>query len=127
MTTIRPDFGTPYAGAVDADPSPWLEERAWAVEDFTAAVYDLARSIPPGRVMTYGSLAAALGLGAPRAAGPIMAHSDGLPRWRLAYPDGHILPHYWDEAIAQYRAEGTPLLETRDGVRIDIRQARWGP
>jgi len=108
-------------------PSPWLEERAWVYEEFVEAVHELAAAIPPGRVMTYGSLAAALGSRAPRAVGRIMAHSEGLPWWRVVYADGHVLPHYWAEAIEHYREEGTPLLETRDGIRIDVRVARWSP
>ena len=119
--------GDGWSGEEPDSPSPWLEERAWRVEDFTVAVHELARSIPTGRVMTYGSLAAALGSRAPRAVGRIMAHSEGLPWWRVVYADGHILPHYWAEAIERYREEGTPLIETRDGLRIDVRRARWSP
>ncbi|HWL60451.1 MAG TPA: MGMT family protein [Microbacteriaceae bacterium] len=109
------------------EPSSWIEERAWVYEEFVEAVHELAAAIPPGRVMTYGSLAAALGSRAPRAVGRIMAHSDGLPWWRVVYADGHLLPHYWEAALERYREEGTPLLERRGEVRIDIRRARWTP
>ena len=30
-------------------------------------------------------------------------------------------------ALDRYREEGTPLVETRDGWRIDLRRARWSP
>ncbi len=133
-----PSLRTPYAEHVGDEagvsgvrdphgPSSWIEERAWVYEEFVEAVHELAAAIPPGRIMTYGSLAAALGSRAPRAVGRIMAHSDGLPWWRVVYADGHVLPHYRDAAIERYRAEGTPLIERPDGVRIDIRRARWTP
>ncbi len=93
-------------------------------EAFREAVYAVVETIPVGRVMAYGEVAAAVGSRAARAVGRIMAHSGGsLPWWRVVYSDGHLLPGYEAQALDRYRDEGTPLL--RD--RIDMRRARWSP
>lgn len=108
---------------------PELAESAPAGYDaFLEAIHAVVASIPPGRVMAYGEVAAAVGSRAARAVGRIMAHSGGeLPWWRVVYADGHLLPGYEAQALDQYRREGTPLIETRDGVRLDLRRARWSP
>ena len=50
------------------------------VPPFNARVYELARSIPPGRTMTYGEVAAALGEpGAARAVGQALGHNPFAP------------------------------------------------
>lgn len=105
---------------------PELHESAPRdVEAFTEAVHAVAEAIPPGRVMSYGEVAAAVGSRAARAVGRIMARSGGtLPWWRVVYADGHLLPGYEAQALDRYRAEGTPMLGAR---RIDMRRARWSP
>ena len=95
-------------------------------EAFREAVYAVADSIPPGRVMAYGEVAAAIGSRAARAVGRIMAHSGGeLPWWRVVYADGHLLPGFEAQALDRYRDEGTPL--NASGSAIDMRRARWSP
>jgi len=50
------------------------------VPPFNARVYELARSIPPGKTMTYGEMAAALGEpGAARAVGQALGHNPFAP------------------------------------------------
>jgi len=108
-------------------PPPELVESAPDGYDaFLEAVHAVVESIPPGRVMAYGEVAAAVGSRAARAVGRIMAHSGGeLPWWRVVYADGHLLPGYEAQALAHYRQEGTPLAP---GDRaIDMRRARWSP
>lgn len=106
--------------------APELEESAPSdYEAFREAVYAVAESIPPGRVMAYGEVAAAVGSRAARAVGRIMAHSGGeLPWWRVVYADGHLLPGYEAQALDRYRDEGTPMLSP---LRLDMRRARWSP
>ena len=107
-------------------PGEWIEEADDGYEAFLDGVYDVVRSIPPGRVMTYGSVAASVGSRAPRAIGRIMAHSGGdLPWWRVVYADGHLLPGYEAQALDRYRDEGTPMLP--GGLRVDLRRASWSP
>lgn len=94
------------------------------LEVFQDAVHELVRSIPPGRVMAYGEVAAALGSRAARAVGRVMARSGGaLPWWRVVYADGRLLPGAETQAMEQYRLEGTPLR----GGRVDMRRASWAP
>ncbi|MBO9578839.1 MAG: MGMT family protein [Microbacteriaceae bacterium] len=105
---------------------PELLESVFTHDAFVEAVISVVETIPPGRVMAYGEVAAAVGSRAARAVGRIMAHSGGeLPWWRVVYADGHLLPGYEAQALAQYAIEGTPL--TPGGAAIDMRRARWSP
>jgi alkylated DNA nucleotide flippase Atl1 len=92
-------------------------------------VLDVVASIPPGRVMTYGGVAAVLGSRGARMVGQIMAYyGSEVPWWRVVRagglgPSGH-------EAIAyeHYLEEGTPLRVAIPGsYRIDLRRALWSP
>lgn len=99
-----------------------------SLEAFYAAIHDVVASIPPGRVMAYGAVAAAIGSRAARAVGRYMAQSGGsLPWWRVVYADGHLLPGHEAVALDHYRTEGTPLIHTSSGWRIDMRRASWSP
>jgi len=107
-------------------PPELAESAPDGYDAFAEAVYAVVEAIPPGRVMAYGEVAAAVGSRAARAVGRIMAHSGGeLPWWRVVYADGHLLPGYEAQALDRYREEGTPL--TAGGTRIDLRRARWSP
>ncbi len=74
-------------------------------EDFVGAVLEVVASIPEGRAMSYGDVAAAIG-------------SSGHP------PQCHE-----GRALEFYRAEGTPLVWSRDGhvFRVDLARARHAP
>lgn len=74
--------------------------------EFVDAVLDFVARIPPGRVVTYGDIAWALGSNAPRAVGRVMAlYGHAVAWWRVVPvsglpPQGHArqaLPHYLDE------------------------------
>jgi alkylated DNA nucleotide flippase Atl1 len=92
--------------------------------DFETAVHAVVRSIPPGRVMSYGDVAEYLGRGGPRQVGAVMASSDGeLPWWRVVRADGSPPPGHGTECLAAQRAEATPMRV--DGTRVDMRRARW--
>ena len=93
-------------------------------EDFDEAVQSVVRSIPPGRVMSYGDVAEYLGSGGPRQVGAVMSRGGGdVPWWRVIHADGSPPPGKEDECLANLRAEATPLR--RDGTRVDMRRARW--
>ncbi|PYY37599.1 DNA-binding protein [Curtobacterium sp. MCJR17_055] len=102
-------------------------------DDFGAAVAAVVRAIPPGRVMTYGDVAAVLGSRASRAVGKVMAHEGvDLPWWRVVRAGGLPPVRHEARALEHYRAEGTPLRPTRavddDAAwRLDMRRARWSP
>lgn len=91
---------------------------------FAEAVLDLVDQIPPGRVMTYGDVAAWLGAGGPRAVGTVMArYGGGVPWHRVLRAGGWPPQGHEVEALRRYRAEGTPMR----GQRVDLTQARWSP
>jgi alkylated DNA nucleotide flippase Atl1 len=107
---------------------PDPEERL-ALPDFASRVLDVADSIPPGRVMSYGDVAEYLGQGGPRQVGRVMALWGGsVPWWRVVHADGSLVRGHERAALERYRAEGTPLRPSRDGPpsRVDMRLARWG-
>ncbi|ODR05782.1 DNA methyltransferase [Mycolicibacillus koreensis] len=88
------------------------------------AVRALIVAIPPGRVATYGDLAAATGLTSARQVGWIL-RTDGadLPWHRVIRASGLPARHLGDEQLARLRAEG---VLARDG-RVDLAVYRWQP
>ena len=74
-------------------------------------------SIPPGRVMTYGDVAATLGSRAARMVGQIMAYyGSDVPWWRVVRASGHPPANHEHIALQYYRAESTPLLGVGTGT-----------
>lgn len=97
---------------------------------FVADVLDLVAEIPPGRVMTYGSVAASCGSRGARMVGQIMAYyGSDVPWWRVIRAGGHPPIGHEKRALAHYTAESTPLLPSNSeaGYRIDWSAARWNP
>jgi methylated-DNA-protein-cysteine methyltransferase-like protein len=76
------------------------------------------RSVPPGRVTTYGDLWP----GAPRAAGAILSqtHDSTVPWQRIVRADGSLPKGERQRALLV--AEGVPF----NGPRVDMRAA-WVP
>lgn len=105
--------------------------------DFGGAVLEIVRAIPPGCVMTYGDVAAELGSRGARAVGRVMAtEGSSVPWWRVVRADSRPPTGHELEALAHYRAEGTPLLGAPSGAvslddpttyRLDLPTARWRP
>ena len=100
-----------------------------ADDDFASRVLEVVASIPPGKVMAYGDVAAAIGSRAPRAVGKVMAHyGSDVPWWRVVRASGHPPLCHEQRALEHYRAEGTPLLWSTSGVfRVNLRIARHNP
>jgi alkylated DNA nucleotide flippase Atl1 len=96
---------------------------------FVAAVLDIVDSIPAGRVMTYGDIAATLGSRAARVVGQTMAQfGSESPWWRVVRAGGHPPVGHDARALVHYRAEDTPLVLRADApYRVDLRRARWSP
>ena len=93
---------------------------------YVEQVFDIVDRIPPGRVMAYGDVAAAIGSGGPRQVGTAMARYGGaVTWWPVIRADGVFLPGHEYEALGHYREEGTPLRA--DGSRVDMARARWDP
>ena len=91
---------------------------------FAEAVLDLVARIPRGRVMAYGQVSAALGQGGARSVGTVMARfGGGVPWHRVVRSDGSPPMGHESQALARYRAEGTPMVA--DGSRVDMSRACW--
>jgi alkylated DNA nucleotide flippase Atl1 len=75
------------------------------------------RSIPQGRVTTYGDLAP----GAPRFAGAVLSesHGDDVPWQRVVRADGSLAKGERQRRLLM--AEGVPFR----GERVDMAAARW--
>lgn len=117
---------------------------------FLEAVLEVVADIPPGRVMTYGDVAAVLGSRGARVVGQAMArYGDGVPWWRVIRAGGLPPTCHEGRALEYYRQEGTPLLAVRGNgrsgrrvplsaedaartgaehaYRVDLARARWSP
>lgn len=94
---------------------------------FTGRVLTAVRRIPPGRVATYGDVAALAGRpSAARAVGAILraARAPGVPYHRVIAAGGHLGGFGRDPALkaALLRAEGVPVV----GERIkEFARRRW--
>ena len=94
-------------------------------EEYVEAVLSVVERVPPGRVTTYGAIAASVGRGGPRQVGRVMATYGGpVPWWRVVRADGGLPLCHSGEALSLHRAEGTPLTGTG---RVDMRLAFWEP
>jgi methylated-DNA-protein-cysteine methyltransferase-like protein len=98
--------------------------------NYRERVYRIVRSIPRGRVMTYGQLAEILGDGyTPRTVGFVMHGSDDKTPWHRVInaqggcsTRGLVLPH--DKQQRMLEAEGVSFNE-RD--RCDLKTYLWIP
>ena len=92
------------------------------MDEFVEDVLRLVEEIPPGKVLTYGRVAAALQRGGARNVGSIMAiHGHGVPWWRVVRANGTLPDHLMIDALQHWHAEGTPL---RRGT-VHMREALW--
>ncbi len=95
---------------------------------FHLRVWDLVRQIPPGRVATYGQLAARIApenrvWGARWVGGALAVCPEDVPWQRVVNAQGKISPRPGAEAqAALLRAEGVELDESG---RIDLRRFGW--
>jgi alkylated DNA nucleotide flippase Atl1 len=94
--------------------------------DFVDHVLEVVRSIPSGRVMTYGDVAAVLGSRGARAVGTVMArHGSTAPWWRVVRAGGLAPRDHESRAYVHYLTEGTPLRGTAESYRIVMSTARY--
>lgn len=88
-----------------------------AEELYAELVLRCVEQVPPGRVTTYGAIAAALrevlGRGGPRQVGAVMQREgSAVTWWRVVRADGSIAPAHREEAREAWLSEGTPLRAT---------------
>jgi len=94
--------------------------------EYAEAVLDLVDRIPPGRVLAYGDVAELLGRGGARQVGSVLSrYGSSAPWWRVIRVSGEAPAGLLDEALARWRAEGTPLAGGAPGTRVDMARARW--
>ena len=98
--------------------------------DYRERVFRIVRSIPRGRVMTYGQIAEILGEGyTPRTVGFVMHSSNDKTPWHRVInaqgacsTRGIVLPH--DKQQRMLEAEGVSFNE---GGRCELQQYLWIP
>ncbi|AOW92252.1 DNA methyltransferase [Rhodococcus sp. WMMA185] len=94
---------------------------AQTTEEQVERVRALVASIPSGRVVTYGDIAATAGLSSPRTVGWIMrTDSADLPWHRVLNASGRPPAHLARRQIARLEVEGVPIREGR----VDLAAAR---
>src|SRR5690554_6384418 len=94
-------------------------------EDFVSGVLDVVAGIPPGKLMSYGDIAAVLGSRAARAVGTLIArYGSEVPWWRVVRADGTPPICHEGQAVRLLEQKGTPLLPTPSGHRVQMRLAR---
>jgi alkylated DNA nucleotide flippase Atl1 len=95
--------------------------------DFAEAVLDVVDRIPAGMVLAYGDIAELLGQGGPRQVGSVLSrYGSSVTWWRVIRASGEAPQGLQDEALAHWRAEGTPLAGgALAGRRVDMTRARW--
>ena len=105
-------------------------------EEYLETVLDLVDRIPPGRVMTDGTIAEVvgdrLGRGGPRQVGTVLSRAGGsVPWWRVVNASGLPPASARTEAFATLRAEGCPVSDDERAEaaapRVLLRQALWWP
>ena len=96
-------------------------------DDWFSRVLEVVESIPPGRVLTYGGVAALLGSRSSRGVGKVMAHAGSeVAWWRVIRASGRPAEGHEQRALEEYRVEGTPLRWSRTGTwRVDLPRAAW--
>lgn len=77
-------------------------------------------AVPAGQVISYGEIAALVGIG-PRHAGRLVGElADEVPWWRVVYADGSPATCHGGRALLQLAAENTPLR----GNKVDMQRLR---
>ena len=97
---------------------------AKVTEEQVERTRDLIAAIPPGRVRTYGDIAADAGLSSPRlTAWVLRTDGGGLPWFRVITATGRPAASVRSRQLELLAAEGVPIV---DG-RVDLRSARLRP
>lgn len=85
---------------------------------FRERVTAVISALAPGQVASYGDIAAEAGYpGAGRGVGAVLAHSDGLPWWRVVTVTGRLVPGHEVDHARRLRAEGVAVIDGRVRVR----------
>lgn len=99
-------------------------------EDFRERVWEFVRSVPAGKVVTYGQVAAVLGYPrAARAVGTVLSHtppSEEVPCQRVVNRWGRLAPTYGFGGMEQHKAElEDEGVHVRADYTVDLEEYRW--
>ena len=87
---------------------------------------EIVSTIPSGKVMTYGGVAATLGSAGARAVGGVMTrHGSDVAWWRVINASGAPPRGHEERALAHYRRERTPLDSRGEKYRVDLARALY--
>ncbi len=82
--------------------------------DFRERVMAVIVALAPGQVVSYGDVAAEAGYpGAARGVGVVLAHSEGLPWWRVVTVNGRLAPGKEAEQARRLRGEDVTITDGR--------------
>src|SRR3954452_6438447 len=102
------------------------------MSEFNNKVYEIVRSIPYGRVMTYGQIAALLGI--PRAARAVgwalhaVPSQAKVPCQRVVNRNGGLAAGYGWGGQAAHKMDLLPEgVEIRDDFTVDLKKYQWFP
>jgi methylated-DNA-protein-cysteine methyltransferase-like protein len=106
----------------DIQPGSNFRERVWA----------FVRSVPQGKVVTYGQVAAMLGVPfAARAVGTVLyrtPRSAEVPCQRVVNRWGRLAPSYGDGGMEQHRVELlSDGVDVRPNFTVDLETYQWWP
>lgn len=106
----------------DIKPGDAFRERVWA----------FVRSVPPGRVVTYGQVAALLGVPfAARAVGSVLHHTPAsaqVPCQRVVNRWGRLAPVYGWGGFEQHKLElEAEDVQVRPDYTVDLEVYQWWP
>lgn len=83
---------------------------------------DVVTSIPPGRVLAYGDVAARAGIKSARLVGRILAEDGAdIPWFRVLRSNGTVAEHLRQRQLELLRAEGV----LAHGGKVEMRRYRW--
>ncbi len=103
------------------------------MEDFFSKVYEVVKQIPPGRVTSYGAIAACLGTpGSARMVGWAMnaSHcaSDFIPAHRVVNRNGLLTgKHHFDTPSAMQELLESEGIQVVDEQVVDFKRVFWDP
>ncbi|NIH82358.1 MULTISPECIES: MGMT family protein [Amycolatopsis] len=93
-------------------------------EELHERVREVIATVPPGKVATYGDIAAVAGAPSPRMIGRVLSEDGAdLPWHRILRANGTPAPHLVHRQLELLRAEGV----LADGQKVDLRTYRWRP
>lgn len=101
-------------------------------DNFRDRVWAFVRSVPEGRVVTYGQIAAFLGVPfAARAVGSVLRHTPAaanVPCQRVVNRWGRLAPVYGWGGVEQHRGElEAEGVEVRSDFTVSLERYQWWP